>query len=544
MPESEKIILPPKYYLDYFQYLLDFVQKGSAHLIGDPEQNFIASWDSLSEDGKCLLVRMLNRKGDFFRLDKFSYEEITNIPQAADELRANELITSDLTLDPIIFNLFTKAELHQMYPRRDFQVRRKEEILMELAEENNPEDYLIAKESYPIVQVLNIDQIDYLKMLFFGHTYGMMTEFVIRDIGNVKLENLDNHEFMPWFESEPEARAVFELYRWNRAIKQAFQVLLPEEILVICDQVTWKQLLSFKAAKKIGDKLMLHLGEYFEKSAMLEAALAYYSFTEKHPSRERRIRILEKMEDHQGAKALAAKTTSEASNASEQIFANDFLAKKGKRTNRSTTTKIKESLEITIQKPEEGRVEAHALSYFANEGYDGIHAENYLWRALFGLIFWEELFDPKHSAFHHPLQRMPSDLHSKDFYVKRGEVLSEKLDRFKDRKKLLRHILKVYETKNGINNYLVSWHELLLPTLNICISRLPLKALKQVMLEMAKNLKDNSAGFPDLFIWNDSTYHFYEIKSPNDHLSSQQLFWIEFLNAQKIHAEILRIKYT
>ncbi|MFT4834053.1 MAG: hypothetical protein ACI8WP_000810, partial [Flavobacteriaceae bacterium] len=464
--------------------------------------------------------------------------------QASDELKSKQLITSDLTADPIIFNLFTKAELHQMYPGRDFQARGKEEILMELAEENNSEDYLIVKESYPIVQVLNVDQIDYLKMLFFGHTYGMMTEFVIRDIGNVKLENLDNHEFMPWFESEPEARAVFELYRWNRAIKQAFHVLLPEEILIICDQVAWDQLLSFKAAKKIGDKLMLHLGEYFEKSAMLEAALVYYSFTEKHPSRERRIRILEKMEDHEGAKALAAKTTSEASNASEQIFANDFLAKKGKRTNRSTTTKIKESLEITIQKPEEGRVETHAMAYFADEGYDGIHAENYLWRALFGLIFWEELFDPKHSAFHHPLQRMPSDLHSKDFYIKRGELLSKKLDSFKDRKKLLRHVLKVYEAKNGINNYLVSWHKSLLPTLNICISRLPLKGLKQVMLEMAKNLKDNSAGFPDLFIWNDSTYHFYEIKSPNDHLSSQQLFWIEFLNTQKIKAEILRIKYT
>jgi hypothetical protein len=60
---------------------------------------------------------------------------------------------------------------------------------------------------------------------------------------------------------------------------------------------------------------------------------------------------------------------------------------------------------------------------------------------------------------------------------------------------------------------------------------------------MSKNLKDNSTGFPDLFVWKDKTYHLYEIKSPNDHLSSQQLFWLNFMQSLGIHAKIIRVHH-
>ena len=60
---------------------------------------------------------------------------------------------------------------------------------------------------------------------------------------------------------------------------------------------------------------------------------------------------------------------------------------------------------------------------------------------------------------------------------------------------------------------------------------------------MSKNLKDNSTGFPDLFIWKGNTYHLYEIKSTNDHLSSQQLFWLNFMQSLGIKAKIIRVNY-
>jgi len=543
MPESEKIILPPKYYLDYFRDLLAFIQKGSSHLLSADDVIFIQLFEALTEDAQCLMVRMMNRKGAYFRLDKLAYEEIGSIPQAAEELVASGLASLDPPDDFLLFGLFTKAELHQLYPDRGFNKRRKEEVLEELAEENHPEDFQTLRSAYTILHFLAQEQVEYLKMLFFGHTHGMMTEFVIRDIGNIKLENLDDHEFTPWFETQAEARAVFELHGWNRLVKKAMHILLPEEILELIAPVNWSNFLQHPKARKIGDKFMLHLGEYFEKCGLLTEALDYYSLARKHPARERRIRILEKMDDLDAAREIAEVAFDSPYNVSEKIFAQDYLSKKSKRNYRSTTAKANLSPEIIIENPEGPRVEAHALAYFAKQGYEGIHTENYLWRGLFGLFFWDELFAAEHASFHHPLQRMPSDLHSDTFYENRAPLLQEKVNAFRTKKKLQAYLEEIHRQKQHINNSLVGWHESLLPTVTACVHHLPLESLFNILMEMAKNVKDNSSGFPDLFIWTQDDYHFYEIKSPNDHLSAQQLFWIDFFNTHNIKADILRVKY-
>lgn len=543
MADSEKIILPPKYYLDYFQYLLDFIQKGSNHLLGDQDHAFLGVFGQLSEDARCLMVRMMNRKGEYFRLEKFNYEEIENIPMAAEELVETGIASLEPPDDPALYGLFTKAELHELYPHRGFHKMKKEEIYGELIQLPEPDDFLTLKSRYTILHFLQQEQIEYFKLLFFGHAHGMMTEFVIRDIGNVKLENLDGHEFTPWFDSEPEARSVFHLYKWDYAVRQAIQIMLPEEILDLLAPVNWSNFLTYPKSRKIGDKFMLRLGEYFEKTGLYENALEFYELARKHPSRERRIRILDKIDRAEDAREIAEVIVERPFNASELIFAQDYLAKKSKRNYRSTTTKINASPEITITDPVGDRVEQHALAYYAEQGFEGAHTENYIWRAVFGLLFWDELFDQQHATFHHPLQRMPSDLHSESFFDNRGELLRAKTEKLKTKKQLTKHLLKTYQLKDGISNYLVGWHESLPTLIEQFVARLPLKGLYAVMLEMARNVKDNSAGFPDLFIWNETDYQFYEIKSPNDHLSAQQLFWIDFLNKNQIKAEILRVKY-
>lgn len=542
--EDGKVILPPKYYLDYFQYLLDFIRTGSAHLLSADDESFIATFESLSEDARCLFVRMMNRKGEYFRMEKLSYEEINNIPQATEELVEVGFISLDPPDDYLLFRLFTKAELHKLFPDREYNKRKKDDILLELAETENRADYDLLRSQHTIIHFLVQEQIEYLKLLFFGHAHGMMTEFVIRDIGNVKLENLDNHDFTPWFESEAEARSVFELYKWDYTVKHAMRVMLPVEILELTGSVNWSVFLQHPRSRKIGDRFMLRLGEYFEKAGLGEDALSFYSLARKHPARERRIRILEKMGEPEAAREIAEVALDNPYNASEALFAKDYLGKKSKRNYRTTTTRINESPEITISEPVGHRVEAHALAYYAERGFEGEHTENHLWKGLFGLFFWDILYDQQHATFHHPLQRTPSDLHTEDFYTNRRAALVDKTKAFRTKKKLLAHLEQVHSEKQGINNRMVAWHDRLLPTVSACVHHLPLKGLMNVLLEMSKNVKDNRAGFPDLFIWNDKSYHFYEIKSPNDHLSSQQLFWIDFFIQQKIKANILRVKYA
>lgn len=543
MATSEKIILPPKYYLEYFKYLISFIRKASGHCLSDADESFIQLLGSLSEDAQCLLVRMLNRKGEYFRLDKLPYSEIGNIPAAADELLNAGLISFDPPADPLLFRLFTKSELHRLFPEHSFDQKYKEDVLVELSESLNKTVLNTLTSRYTILVVLCQEQIEYFKLLFFGHYHAMMTEFVIRDVGHVKLENTANYEFTTWFDSRDEAMAVFQLSRWNSTIKIAMEATLPSEIMEMIALVNWNEYLRFPKARKAGDRLMLRLGEYFEKTGYREQALEYYSLARKHPARERRVRILESLQLNGEAIGLAKAALEYPVNASERIFMQDFLARESKRNYRSTTARIKEAPEITVNRLPGYRVEELAIAHFAEAGFQGMHSENYIWRALFGLLFWEELFDSSFATFHHPLQRMPSDLYNTSFYETRRSLLQTKVSGFQSRKSLTRHIFKTYHEKNGVSNPLVGWHEMLPSRLEACLCHLPLAGLKKVMLEIAKNVKDNSAGFPDLFIWNDTEYHFYEIKSPNDHLSSQQLFWLEFFKEHKIRAEILRVNY-
>jgi len=90
---------------------------------------------------------------------------------------------------------------------------------------------------------------------------------------------------------------------------------------------------------------------------------------------------------------------------------------------------------------------------------------------------------------------------------------------------------------------MVGWHESLLPLVEQCYQQLKANQIGSVLLEMAKDLKENTRGFPDLFVWRKNEYQFIEVKSPNDQLSAQQLYWLNFFKKQKISAQVLRVKW-
>ena len=537
MSTKEKIILPEKYYLDYFNYVLSFVEKHYDHVLDEPEYMFYQAFRDLSEEAQCLYLRFSNRRGDFFRINKISYPEIPDVLGAKEELVHQEFIRVNESSDMAQFGLFTKSELTRLF---DFlePKQRKEELILSLTEE----DLDLIHEEEEIAEVLKNAEVDFLKLLFFGNRYGQMTDFVIRDVGNIKLESLDESKFKPWFQNREEALAVMHISQLKRMIREIVEADLPlEEYL---EEMPWDRWLLFPRSKKYAERLLLDLGAHFERKQQPELALTYYQHTDKSPSRERQIRILEKRGDTNMAVEIARKIMEKPANASENTFASDYLNRTGIRINRSMTERIKDAPSITIERDYDFNVEYCSLLHFQEQGWEGIHTENFLWRGLFGLIFWNEIFDEQYGSFHHPLQRQPSDLNDEQFFESRETILKEKLDSLKSRKGLLKHIRKIHDEKKGMANRFVTWHESLLPTSEVMVSKLPFAGLKKVMLEMARNMKENSTGFPDLFLWNDNDYQFYEIKSVNDQLSAQQLFWLNYFDSVKIKSEVLRVYYS
>ncbi|MEQ6165753.1 VRR-NUC domain-containing protein [Ekhidna sp. MALMAid0563] len=535
MSKNDPIILPEKYYLDYFNYVLEFVERQYDHILDKPEYLFYQEFRDLSEQAQCLYLRFSNRQGNYFRINKIAYAEIPDVHDAKEELLYQGFIQVNESNDPDQFRLFTRQELISLYEFLH-PTQKKSEILLELTETDIP----IIHEKEEVAEVLKNEEVDFIKMLFFGHRGGRMTDFVIRDVGNVKIEKLDETKFSPWFESREEALAVMHLSQLKKMIYEIQEADLPLEDYL--EEMPWNTWLSYPRSAKTAEKLLLKIAYYFEQIMKPDLALSYYSYTDRPPARERKVRLLDRLDQKEEAMQMAKQMLENPANASELTFATDFLNRKGIRIDRSMTKRLKDAPSIEIPRPE-STVEKAVLTYFEEKGWDGLHAENFLWRGLFGLTFWNVIFDESHGSFHHPLQRQPSDLNDSIFFESREPLLTNQLNRFRTRKQLIQHIDTLHEEKNGIANRFVTWHESLLPSLEVMIQKLPLKSLKKVLLEMSKNMKENSAGFPDLFLWNEDDYQFYEVKSPNDQLSAQQLFWLDFMASAKIKVDVLRVNY-
>ena len=86
----------------------------------------------------------------------------------------------------------------------------------------------------------------------------------------------------------------------------------------------------------------------------------------------------------------------------EFMFASDFYARKfgGQRTG-ACTALLRAGSTITVDDAWRGNPEAGVAGLLRRQGHKVYHTENTLWHCLFGLLFWDELFETGqlHSGF-------------------------------------------------------------------------------------------------------------------------------------------------
>jgi VRR-NUC domain len=190
-------------------------------------------------------------------------------------------------------------------------------------------------------------------------------------------------------------------------------------------------------------------------------------------------------------------------------------------------------------------VEAGVMNHYLEQGYDAAFTENYPWRGLFGLVFWDIIHDANVSAIHHPLQRAPSDFYLPDFYLRREEAMKKRIAELRTRDDWRQQVGRTYNAKHGILNVLVDWNDELLGLVNQLIALLDLEQLGLILLEMARNVREHARGFPDLLIWNEAgEYSFVEVKSPTDHLGSQQLHWLQYFETIGVQGKVVRVVWA
>ena len=190
-------------------------------------------------------------------------------------------------------------------------------------------------------------------------------------------------------------------------------------------------------------------------------------------------------------------------------------------------------------------VERQALAALADEGMEGFFAENWLWKSLFGLTFWDIVFAPVPGAFQHPFQYGPLDQFEDDFRPRRAALIEERLGWLQNHSDPATPLLERYDAKEGTANPWVSWHPELRRHLVLALEHLKGPQLAAVCDRLSRHPGRYRRGFPDLFVWKrgKSGFMLYEVKGPGDQLRPEQGAWIDYLNKVGIEAAVLRLKW-
>ncbi|MFN3588378.1 MAG: VRR-NUC domain-containing protein [Spirosomataceae bacterium] len=547
----ENDVLPPTYYHTNFCYLLSFVQEKYKSILQAHEWRFLRKFYCLTEEAQCLFVRLSNRRGLYFRVDSLQYQELSTIPESIKELEKQGFI-SYLTSDfdsvetPLVLRILAKEELKKIFKLKGKASLRKDEYIQAILAEYPEKEIIQAVAVYTsIIRASFQPEIAFLKFLFFGNRSMDMTEFVLRDLGILSYQSYKQDELVARFSTRKEAEDKWFVSDQFEIFYQLTHDNSPVELLFDWISAVWDS--SFGQLEELAarsmERLVLKVALYLERKKALDLSLILFEKVAQPPARERRVRILEKQKEWEAALAICEEIIAQPAHEEELIFANDRIAKREKKRLIVKTQVLKDAPIVTISAEYKGNVEMGVAHYYESLGYQAIFTENHLWRGLFGLVFWDIIFDKTLVVFHHPFQRRPSDFHLPDFYEKRKVKIKARLDALQEPALLIQEMAAVYQEKMGIENPFVIWNDAIWEMCRLAVAQIPLQILKTIWLKIAENHVENGRGFPDLMVRNEEKIFFVEVKSPTDHLSNQQVFWQSYFRENGLEAIVLRVDF-
>jgi hypothetical protein len=536
------------YYLDHFRQVLEAVKQRYGCLLDPSERAHIDRLATLSEHAQMLYARLVNRKGPCFRLDRLAYPEIGAMGAALAELAEKGLLLPCDTglepdLQPRLYGCFTLAELHASL--RDHGARRsgrKDELLDWLGAWAGCNAWLAQLlRRHPVVRLRADDPWPFFRFLFFGELRDNLADFVTRELGYVVTESVAPEKLGRRFRTRPEAVDAYRmavLYARFRTLREGQPAL---------DTLRWWQAQTVDRARLAAgtetlDRLVDRLGRLLERAGEAEAALALYATSPVAPARERRARLLLKQGHRREAVALLEAMAAAPCHAEEAYAARQLLARLAKTARRSEARQYQQMGSPILLDDAAGGVEAATLAHYARAGWHGVHSENWLWNATFGLLLWDVIYDPDLGVFHSPLQLAPADLHDPGFYDRRRDAIERRLSLLDDAEAGFAIIARHHAEKDGLANPFVHWHGDLLPLVRRVIDHVPSRGLSEVLRRFAQDTKRRSRGFPDLFLWTATEYRFVEVKSENDQLSAAQYQWLRFFDAVGIRVSLDNIR--
>ena len=540
-------LLPEGYYVENFLRVLAEVRGRDADLLGAEEVGFAEAFGGLTEGAQRLYVRLLSRRGPLFRVDLLGYSEIPRMEEAAAELVAAGLADDapEVAVEGLL-GLLRRGELAGLASELGLRLAgtvRKGEMVEACAGERVGREF---RRRFGVVRLLRTEVVLVYRLLFFGNLRQDFSEFVLLDLGVVRYEaySLDRElRLFPSRDALEDALAI-------RGVEGLVEDLLGrgdlEAVLRLAEGAAedgWHE-----TARRRVDRVLNRVARELERAGREEDALRLYAAATLPPARERRARVLAKLGLEAAALELAEEIAGDPRDESEAVFAPRFAHRLRRRRGeplRGPRRVARPTRELLLTRDARRTIEAQVVDFLEAEGRQAFFAENWLWRTLFGLAFWDVVFAPVVGAFQHPFQSAPLDLRTAEFRRARQELIDRRLEELRADASPGAALLELWEAKQGTASSLVSWGEVVRPGLELALARLDGARLAWVADRMSRDMRRYDRGFPDLFVAREEApgFELWEVKGPGDQLRPEQSGWIDHLNAGGLPTWIVRVRW-
>lgn len=553
MSEATPIELHPRYYLHNFEALFNTVAAQYDDLLNAQEQRFLQEFGACDVAARGLFVRLVSRRGPWFRAEKLSYPELADdLLEPLEQLARGGLVS--FVAEPgleLLLELCLKSELLELFGdildpamRKLRKAELGEELLqmgLEAQEINRRWQGWYASQ---LVEVGGNEVVEVLQLLFFGNRRQSLTDFVLSDLGVACYEKYTLDRRYRLFSS----RAQVDEYLQAAALREQFYALLEQENAAdMADLVALlpAQRSSLALLQQRWDRLRNRLGRQLERYQQPDAALSAYGGSGLHPARERSVRLLESQGQLQQALELCDSIAADPWCEAEL----DFQRRKSvqlARKNGTAVTPLKPPAPVSeklVLPAVELRVEEAAAAYYRRHWQWVGHVENSLVNALFGLALWEQIFAEVAGAFVNPFQSAPLDMYSGTFYRTRQAMIDERLQELAQAD--LPSVLRAsYDAHAGTSNSWVSWRAISRELVAAAAETIPVSHLVAMWRRILFDPQANRSGLPDLLALDpEHGYCMIEVKGPGDQLQLNQKRWLRYFSEQDIPVKVAWVSW-
>lgn len=530
-PVSRRKQLPPFYYLNHFdEFLLEL--RDRHHSVLDMHSlHLVERIRSLDKPVRAMLARTLNRTSPLFKYSTLmKYEEIDEPALVISKLQAEGFLAPAVTCtDTPLFELgvLTKEELLCLARQNNlpFKSSVTKKKMLKLLSDGAVHVGHAGSPLHDYVMRSWEEQWKFLLFVYFGHVNGQLSQFSLRDLG-VSQHNQEYQIEQSRFDGPQQAKRLYHLklpmapctnlddvYKLLRSIPALSAMeRLDRQIVKAYNQRMfdiYAILYAFKPTQALN--LMLPLSHEEAQEFWCRRS---YEVGDKLTVYQRLHQIIDKPQGEQ-----------------LMNFAQDFLARKFNEQRRSIGTQwLKQpDQHFELEEVHKASVEQAVVERYRRHGFQALFAENRLWRALFGLTFWDLIYHTQGLGLLGQFDQVPRCLKHNNFYALAQPQIDARLSILSSVSDWSNWLAQQHEKYDGRTNCMFRWHSELLAQSIWFVERSSLLALTNMLREMCKDWFSYSDGFPDLCVWNGTQLWFEEVKAPGDLLRRNQVITIDQL---------------